>query len=471
MKVDVAVIGAGSAGLSALRRVRKSTDNFVLINHGPYGTTCARVGCMPSKALIHIATNYHRRRTFSLEGIRGSEKLSCDIPAALRRVRELRDRFADGMVEDTKELAGERLISGKARLLDRRRIQVGDQTIEAGRIVIATGSRPFVPPAWDGFRERILTSDTVFEQEVLPPRMAVIGLGPIGLELGQALSRLGVEVTAFSRGRLMGGLSDPAVNERIVRAVEEEFPVHLGEAAEVEAVGDGLRVRSGAQAVVVDKILAGMGVRPNIEDLGLERIGVELDDRGVPTFDPQSMQVDGVPVYIGGDVNGCRPILHEAVDEGFIAGTNSAAGAGDRYRRRTPLRVVFSDPQIAVVGWPYRQLNPDEVVVGQVDYEDQGRARMEGRNQGLLRVYADSGTARILGAELVAPDGEHLGHLLASMIHHEATLFDALQMPFYHPTVEEGLRTALRDAAKKVGGERRAAELSLCDSCPEVPLC
>ncbi|MDY0149469.1 MAG: dihydrolipoyl dehydrogenase [Kiritimatiellia bacterium] len=470
-QVDTAIVGAGSAGLSALRQVKKSAESYVLIDPGPLGTTCARAGCMPSKALIHVANAYHRRHAFKQLGIRGASRLRCEIPDVLQHVRTLRDHFTAGMVEATHHLAGTQYWQGKGVLEGPQHIRVGKEVIHARRIVLVPGASPVVPKPWRAFGDRILTSSTIFEQEDLPPRIAVIGLGAIGLELGQALARLGVAVTGFDRADMIGGLSDPMVNAATLELLRQELALHLGVSAEIREVEDGLEVSGGGQKVVVDKILAAVGVKPNIEGLGLETLNVDLDDQGMPSIDPLTAQIADQPVYLAGDANGIRPILHEALDEGFIAG-RSGGKADDRECscRRTPLRIVFSDPQCAGVGTEFAALDKQATVIGKADFTDQSRAVLEGSNRGLLRVYAAASSGRLLGAEMGVPDGEHLGHLLALAIQEEQTVFDLLRMPFYHPTTTEGVRTALRDAAHQLDGPGRRSELSLCESCPEAPL-
>lgn len=146
--VDVAILGAGSAGLSALSQVAKVTDNYLLLDPGPLGTTCARVGCMPSKVFIHCANAYHRRRTFAEIGIFGSAHLRCDIPSVLRHVRTLRDRFTTGVIKEMREQAGKRFIEKKAVLVGPNRIQIGDTFVDADRIILATGARPLIPSAF-----------------------------------------------------------------------------------------------------------------------------------------------------------------------------------------------------------------------------------------------------------------------------------------------------------------------------------
>ena len=178
--LDVAIIGAGTAGLSALRVVRRRTQRFVIINDGPWGTVCARVGCMPSKILIEAANAYHRRGSFAEFGITGAESLKADVPAVLQRVRRLRDDFVRGTLKATEGL-GERAISGRAHLLGPDRLEVNGRELRARRSIIATGSHPIVPAPWRDLGERLLTTDTLFEQRDLPARMAVVGMGPVGV--------------------------------------------------------------------------------------------------------------------------------------------------------------------------------------------------------------------------------------------------------------------------------------------------
>lgn len=152
-------------------------------------------------------------------------------------------------------------------------------------------------------------------------------------------------------------------------------------------------------------------------------------------------------VFIAGDVTGDRPLLHEASDAGRIAGDNAARWPEVHHRpRRTPLAVVFSDPQIALAGASHRELTTDGVPfdVGRVSFADQGRSRVMGVNQGALHIYAARGTGRLLGAEMIGPAAEHLGHLLAWSVQRGDTVQQMLDCPFYHPVIEEGLRTALR---------------------------
>lgn len=448
-RVDVAIVGAGTAGLAALREVSKRTEDFVLINDGPYGTTCARVGCMPSKALIAAADAFHSRTNFEEFGIRNADALAVDMAAVLHRVRALRDHFVRGVLKSTEGL-GARNIEGRARLDGSNRLVVGDHVIEAKRIVLAPGSSPIVPKPWRAFGDRIITSDTLFEQTDLPRRIGVIGMGAIGVEIAQALARLGLEVHGFDGSDRVAGIADEKVAELARGVLAEEFDVHLGAQVELADAPGGIEVRWAGGRVVLDKVIAAIGRRPNLEGLGLETLGVPLDDRGMPEVDPETMRIGDTPVLLAGDADGHRPLLHEGADDGHIAGLNATSDSPIRLPRRTPLSVVFSDPQIAAVGEQLPDLDPAGILVGEVSYASQGRARTMQQNRGLLRLYADRADGRLLGAAMAAPAAEHTAHLLALAVGRKLTVHDLLRMPYYHPTLEEGLRTALRAIGRQL---------------------
>jgi dihydrolipoamide dehydrogenase len=497
--VDVIIVGAGTAGLGALREVRKRTESFIIVNDGPWGTMCARVGCMPSKALIEAAGEFHRRLVFSELGLSGGDGLRVDAGAVLARVRKVRD----GFVAETRELTddlGDRAISGRARLRGPHEVEVDGRVFGARSIVLATGSRPSVPADWQALADRLLTTDCLFEQRALPSRLAVVGLGPVGLEMAQALARLGVQVTGFHAGRTIAGLGEGPVNDTALDTLRHELDLHLGHEARVTAEGEGLRVTAGSAGVVVDRVLVAMGRTPCVQGLGLENLGVPLDEGGLPKVDRATLQVAGLPVFLAGDANAEVPLQHEAADDGHIAGLNAVSSsvgrmsddghiAGlnavsssvsrvsddglspaalirggskgpsqgpflNRFVRRTPLSIVFSDPTLARVGQRFDALDRDRVVVGEARFADQGRARIMLRNAGLLRICANREDGALVGAELFAPEGEHLAHWLALAIHRRSTVFDLLRAPFYHPTVEEGLRTALGDLAKQLPNDQ-----------------
>jgi dihydrolipoamide dehydrogenase len=466
-QVDVVIIGAGSAGLSAVSEVRKKTDNFLLINQGHYGTSCARVACMPTKVLIEAARACQVRHFLEDLGVRGATGLTIDRQKIFKHVRGLRDGFTNGMIESTEKL-GDKNIAGHARFIDPETIEVEGRTIKSARTIIATGSSSIVPPAWQAFGDRIITSEEIFELTDLPDTLAVIGLGPTGLEMAQALARLGIRVIGVEKGTTVGGLSDPEVSARMVKILRQEMEIHTGVTAKPAAAAEGLEIIIGREKLPVAKALITLGRRPNLDQLGLENLGLKIDDRGRIPYDHTTMQVADLPVFIAGDADSDWPLLHEAIDEGHIAGYNAVNGQVACFRRRPPLAITFSEPDIVSVGRRYEELGDhDERVIGSSDFAGQSRARMNNSDRGYLRIYARRSDGLILGAEMAIPGGEHVGHLFAFAIQQKATVADLLRMPFYHPVIEEGVRTALRDLhhqLNRIGASE--TELLLCHHQP-----
>ena len=466
-EVDVAIIGAGTAGLSARREVARATDNYVVIDDGILGTTCARVGCMPSKVLIQVANDFHRRHALAEQGIGGGDSLTVDPTAVMQHVRKLRDRFVRGVMSGF-ESWSDHLIRKRARFVDKHTLDLGDEQIRANTVVIATGSSPIIPEPWKSVRHRLIDTDAFFERETLPARVAVIGLGVIGLELGQAVARLGSDVTAVTLDKAFGGLTDPELRSYVAEAFAKEFTLHIDAVDELSERNDELVVRlKSGQEFAADAALVTVGRRPNLASLNIEALGVPTE-RGVPSFDGGTFRVDGTPWYLVGDVNATRPLLHEAADEGRIAGYNAVHPTDQCFKRRTNIAITFCEPNIAMVGESYRQLTDRgaDFVTGAVSYEGQGRAIVKLHELGQLHVYAERTTGKLLGAELFAPHGEHLAHLLAWAISAGLTARDTLSLPFYHPVLEEGVRTALRSAARQTATEQGELEVLRCADPP-----
>lgn len=449
--VDVAIIGAGTSGLNAFRQVRQVTSNLVLINDGHYGTTCARVGCMPSKVFIEIANDFARRKHFQNFGINGSDNLSINKAQVMKYTRQQRDWFVDRVMEAVNRI-GDKNIKGRARFVEPQVLEVNGERIHADKVIIATGSRPIVPTEWRSLGRKVITTDEFFELEDLPDSMAVIGLGAIGSELGQALARLGVRVVGVEIQSTVCGLSDSAINQVAIDELAKDFELWLGSPAQLsEDASGGVKVETAdGHSTTVDTVLASLGRQPNLENMGLEVFGLSNGFNGL--IHPNTMQLADLPVFVAGDVTSIKPILHEASDDGAIAGYNAARESVQAFKRRVPLSIAFTDPQTVVVGASLAELEGQDIVIGERSFVVQGRTKVMARNHGLLRVYAERQTGRLLGSEMMMPDGEYIGHFLAMAIEHEMTVRDVMVTPFYHPTILEGLDNALNAIAAKLEG-------------------
>lgn len=451
-QVKVAILGAGTAGLSALKVVQRQTDDFVLIDPGPLGTTCARSGCMPAKALVEAANEFHKRHFMPELGISNARQLHIESREVMKRVRHLRDRFTQGPTRATRNL-GERYIAGQAVFENAQTLRVGERRIQAEKIILATGSKPVVPSSWDHFDERVLTSERLFELETLPESIAVIGLGPVGLELGVALSRLGVQVIGIEQGPQLGGISDPDVAHWALENFSAEFPIYIGHQPELDRDAGQIAVQMGGERMRVSVVLAAMGRKPAVLDMNFSATGLPVDEQGIPCFDPDTLQVADSGIFIAGDVTGRRGQMNESADEGRIAAYNALqGGALKRYQRRVPLSVVFTDPQIAHFGLRYEQLDLEQTVIGSADFSFQNRALIMGNNRGLVKLYADRNSRKLIGGEMLVPRAEHFAFQLATCVHNGMTVDELAHLPFYHPTMEEGLRSALYHLGEELGG-------------------
>lgn len=289
--VDVAVIGAGTAGMSAARAAMKHGVSIALIEGGQYGTTCARVGCMPSKLLIAAAEAAHNIELAPAFGVlAGSMKI--DGEAVMKRVRAERDRFVGFVTQSIEKDFPEVLhLRGLARFLDDHTLQVGDNvTVRASRIIIATGSRPAYPVAWKNeIGDRLIVNDDVFSWDALPESVALFGGGVIGLELAQALNRLGVRLRLLGKDNFVGPLTDHKVRDTAAQILSDEFSFFPD--ADVKSI-----MREDDRVVVTfdeagierteyfDYMLAATGRRPNMDNVGIENTTLPVDEGGIPLF-------------------------------------------------------------------------------------------------------------------------------------------------------------------------------------------
>jgi len=447
---DVAVIGAGTAGLAAERSARRQGARTLLIDPDFRGTLCANTGCMPSKLIIAAATVAHRARKADVFGIRTGD-IAVDGVAVMDRVRRERDKFAKATRSSFDDLPAGTCIEARARFTGPTELALenGD-TVSARSVVIATGSYPSLPKPFQELGLLALTNETLFELETLPSSLAVIGGGAIGLELAQAMARLDVYTVLFDHADTIGPARHPEVQRAIADVIGAELPLHLGVDVSAQVEDGKVRIQwSGASegSRLFDRVLVATGRPPQLADLELEATGLELDEHGIPVFDRTTMQCGDAPIFLAGDANADAAVLHEASNEGSVAGRNAVAfPAVSAVARTPPFTLTFTDPPLAILGAPPETGG----VAGCASFADQGRAKVEARARGLIRLYAAARDGRLIGAELFCPGADHMSHLLAHAIQRGETARDVLEMPFYHPTFEEGLKSALRDICARM---------------------
>ncbi|TCP98491.1 dihydrolipoamide dehydrogenase [Sphingomonas sp. PP-F2F-A104-K0414] len=449
---DVAIIGAGTAGLAAERSARRNGAKTLLIDEGFGGTTCASVGCMPSKLLIAAGNAMHAVEQASVFGVEASGRV--DGVAVMTRVREERDAFVAGVEASIDKLPDDVKIEARAKFAGATVLSLSDgREVHAKAVVIATGSSPMIPAMFDAVRDRVLTNESIFELNDLPKSLGVVGAGALGLELAQAMARLGVETMVFDTGDTIGGLKDHHVGEAYHAILSREMPILLGVELEVTPEDDGVTLSwsgpaSGKQRF--DYLLVATGRPPRIKGIGLETTGLTLDEHGMPEYNCETMQCGTAPIFIAGDADHDRAVLHEASSEGTIAGRNAASYPEVTPGKRTvPFAITFTHPNVAVIGKIAKDDDADSVI-GTASYDDQGRAKVEACNAGLARFYADRRDGRLTGATMAGPAVEHSAHLIAWAIQSGWTATEVLDLPFYHPTFEEGMKGALRSICSEV---------------------
>ena len=449
-KCDVAIIGAGTAGLHAWKAATKAGANVLVIERGAGGSTCTATGCIPSKLLIaagRTAMQARRAATFGIEvgevGVNGG--------AVMRWLRAERDK-ADGQIRDEYlRIPDEHRIHGEARFAGPTTLLVGDElTIQAGAVVIATGANPIVPPPLEPVRPLLHTHETIFEIERPPASLAVIGAGPLGLELAQAFARLGVAVIVLDKSAAVGALRDPEAEAAARDAIGKGMAIHLG--VEVTGAMEGNRARlswtgDSTGSVVVEMVLAATGRSPAVAGLDLDQVGVPLDDEGVPRFEPDTRRCGDTQVFVAGDVDGWRPVLHEAARGGTIAGCVAAGGAA--FRPIPPLSIAFTEPNLVEVGARFNSL-PDGAIIGTAKATENARSGIDVEDEGLVRLYANA-DGKLLGGSIVLTGGEHLGQSLALAIDRQMDAALLADQAWYHPVLEEMLQEAARDIVRQGG--------------------
>ena len=449
---DVAIIGAGTAGLAAERSARRNGAKTLLIDEGFGGTTCASVGCMPSKLLIAAGNAMHAVKHAGVFGVEASGTV--DGVAVMTRVRKERDAFVAGVEASIDKLPDDVKIEARAKFAGATILSLDDgREVHARSVVIATGSSPAIPEMFDAVRDRVLTNESIFELQDLPGSIGVVGAGALGLELAQAMARLGVDTMVFDMGEAIGGLKDCHVAEAYHAILSREIPILLGVELKADRDGDGVALSWTGSATGMkrfDYLLVATGRPPQIKGIGLETTGLALDEHGMPDYDRETMQCGTAPIFIAGDADHDRAVLHEASSEGTIAGRNAASYPEVTPGKRTvPFAITFTHPNVAVIGRIAQDDDADSVI-GTASYDDQGRAKVEACNAGLVRFYADRRDGRLNGATMAGPAVEHSAHLIAWAIQSGWTATEVLDLPFYHPTFEEGMKGALRSICSEV---------------------
>jgi dihydrolipoamide dehydrogenase len=456
-EVEYVILGVGTAGMGAFSRIRKQTDSVLLIQYGPYGTTCARVGCMPSKMLIVAGDLAHAIDNGAYFGIDGQYQVNGK--RVFERIKlDRAEKFVGGVLKYVNSINAQFKIEGKATFVDQNTIDVdGKLQVKAAKVILACGSTPYVSPVFEHLRHELDTSDTIFELDDLPKSLAVVGLGVIALELGQAFHRLGVDTTLYGRSGRIGSFTHPDMQSEVLRTLQQELNIiPQGNFTQATKVANGyeLTYLTGEGETITktyERVLLASGRTSNLHSMNLENSALTLDERGLPKYDPLTMQCGDAPVFIAGDATEDLPLWHEAYIEGRIAADSAIKYPLRQEGKRTPgLGIYFTDPQMATVGSAYSALDPDKIVIGRARMATGPRHEIYNDHNGMIQVYADKDSGTLLGGEIFGRGAEHMAQTLVLAIEHQMTVGEILQMPVYHPSLEEVMKDALNKALFKL---------------------
>lgn len=459
---DLVVIGAGSAGFSASITAADQGAQVALVGSGTIGGTCVNIGCVPSKTLIRAAETLHNARVAArFAGIKAEAELT-DWRGTVRQkdalVSELRQAKYIDLLPAYNGIAYR---DGSARLVDGG-VEVDGARIPVGKILIATGARPAVPAIPGIETVPYLTSTTALDLEELPRSLLVIGGGYIGAELAQMFARAGAKVSIVCRSRLLPE-AEPEIGSALTGYFEDEG-IAVASGIAYRAIrrtegGVSLTVTRDGQDIAIDadQVLITTGRAPNIEGLGLAEHGIAVSPKGDIVVDDR-MRTTKAGIYAAGDVTGRDQFVYMAAYGAKLAAKNALNGDSLRYDNSAMPAIVFTDPQVASVGLTEAAARTagHDVRVSTIGLDQVPRALAARDTRGLIKLVAGTGSGRLLGAHILAPEGADSIQTAALAIRQGLTVDDLADMIFPYLTTVEGLKLAA------LGFSRDVAKLSCC---------
>ncbi len=462
-RYDLVIVGAGSAGFSAAITAAGSGAKVALIGHGTIGGTCVNFGCVPSKTMIRAAEALHAAKSARrFPGIEGDARLVnwAELVASKDGlVGGLRQKKYADLLPEYENV--DYFDEGPARIVEGG-VHIGERIILATKIIIATGGRPSLPPIKGINEVSTLDSTQLLDLKVLPRSMIFIGGGYIGSELALMMSRMGVDVTIICRSRLLPG-AEPEISDALAESFRAEgITTYCGstyyacrqDASDVsiciEHKGERLDLAAESLAVMT-------GRTPNTEGLGLEEAGVTLDKRGAIVVDDY-MQTANPDIYAAGDVTNRDQFVYMAAYGAKLAAMNAVVKGSERYDNSAMPWVVFTDPQVAGVGLSEAEARQAgfDVKTSLVPLDQVPRALAARDTRGLIKLVADRKTDKLLGGQIMAPEGSDSIQTLAMALKFGMTAKRLGETVFPYLTTVEGLKLAAQTFDKDV------AKLSCC---------
>jgi len=426
---NVVVIGAGSAGLVACKLANGLGKKVALLEKRKIGGDCTWFGCIPSKTLIKSANIAHQISRLTEFGLKSNGPVDLNTDAVMPHVRAVVQADADGHPPASYEAEGINVLFGAAQFLDNHRLKVADKIISAKKFIICTGSHASIPPIEGIDNVDYLTNETIFDLDVLPESMIVLGAGPIGIELSAALNLLGVKVTVLARSPQILKKEDPELSDRLLQTLRAEGLTILTETKakkfsqrQGKVIAD-IEDSEGTRQIEAQSLLVAVGRRPNIDTLSLEKAGVEFDDKGIKV--DKYLRTTTKNIYAAGDVAPPYLFTHIAEYEAVIATTNACLPLPVRKTNyENVLWCTYTDPELARAGLTEEQARAqydDKIKIYRWEHKNVDRAKTDLEENGLTKIICTP-KGKILGIHI-------LGYAAAELMH-EVQLAKSLNKPF-----------------------------------------
>lgn len=449
-KFDAIVIGTGQSGPALAERLSGAGMKVAVIERGHFGGTCVNTGCIPTKTLVASARAAHVARTAANFGVMIEGSIYVDMKRVKARKDEISNTSSQNVEGWVRGMENATIYQGHARFESPRTVSVNDEILEADKIFINVGGRAFVPEGGNEEGLVYLTNSTMMDVDFLPEHLIVIGGSYIGLEFGQMYRRFGSKVTIIEKGPRLIGREDEEVSDTVKEVLEKEgINIRLNAgciSAKKHEQGVMVEVdcNQGDTEIIGSHVLWAVGRVPNTDDLGLEKAGVETNERGFINVDDE-LKTNVKGIWAIGDCNGKGAFTHTSYNDFEIVAANLLDNDPRRVSDRITCYGLFIDPPLGRVGMTEDQVRKSgrKALVGKRMMARVGRARERGETDGFIKVIVDAETKEILGAAILGIEGDEAIHCILDVMYAKAPYTVIQRAVHIHPTVSELIPTVL----------------------------
>ena len=449
-KYDAIVIGTGQSGPSLAGRLTAAGMKVAIVERKRFGGTCVNNGCIPTKTLVASARAAYMARRSADFGV----EIGGSISVNMKQVKARKDagvkRSNEGVEKWLKTMNNGTVYEGHARFEGPHTVSVGDELLEAEKIFINVGARALVPPMPGIDSVNYLTNSSMMEVDFLPKHLVIIGGSYIGLEFGQMYRRFGSEVTIVEKGSRLIQRDDEDVSEAVREILENEgIQVRLNaQCIGAEKRGDQVAIQldceSGGREVVGSHLLLAVGRIPNTQDLGLDKAGIEVDQRGFIVTDDQ-LRTNLPGVWVLGDCNGKGAFTHTSYNDYEVVAANLLDNDPRRVSDRILTYGLYIDPPLGRAGMTEAEVRKSgrKALIAKRPMTRVARAVEKGETQGFMKILIDAGTKQILGAAILGVGGDEIVHSILDIMYAKAPYTVIQRAVHIHPTVSELIPTML----------------------------